>query len=84
MSRKAGAVIINGRRMAFNDGVQGQELINAATNGDPQRRAALYRKGSEFTSVNPNKYYGGDELMDRRGNPVQIKSFPDRSKGEEV
>jgi len=84
MNRQNGTIIINGRRMGFNDGVKGQELINAATNGDPQRRAALYSQGSEFKSIDPNHFYGANQLTDKRGNPVQVKSFPDRSKGMEI
>ena len=80
--RRPGSIIINGRRMDFDgNGVQGREIIAAATHGDPRRRAALYKRGGEFKHIEPDRFYGSDQLRDKYGNPVQVKSFPDRSKG---
>ncbi len=78
---QANTIIVNGRRMQVNGGgIHGSDITRAATSGNVKRRA-VFMQGGEFKPVDSTRYYGSDQLQDRYGRPMTVKSMPDRTKG---
>lgn len=74
------AIIINGRRINVPDsGVYGEDIIREASPGRDRR--PVFQDGLDFKTVQPNRLYQKQELIDKKGNPIKISTIPDRTKG---
>ena len=72
-------VIINGRRVACNAGISGQEIINQS--GNSYGRRVVKVSGGYVQKIDPSHHYAPHELKDKNGRPVKIKTMPERTKG---
>lgn len=76
--------IINGRRIDPNNipngGVYGRQLIEEAGFGK-LRRPVMQRGGVDFETVDPNRRYNRNDLIDKHGRGVKVTSIPVRDKG---
>lgn len=73
-------VIVNGHRFPVGSGRYGQELISLA-GGDVAGRRVVRLAGGWFERIDHTRLYSPEDLLDRSGNPIKIKSLPERSKG---
>lgn len=73
-------MIINGKRIPVSGGVSGRTLAQAFGE-QSERRIVKHGKGLSVEPINPNRHYSEQELFDRDGRPIKIKSIPDRRKG---
>lgn len=75
--------IINGRRIdpeSIFGRVHGSELVRGAHAGYGRR--PIIETGGSVSLIDPGRYYGRDELIDKYGRGAKITSMPDRSKGD--
>ncbi len=72
-------IVINGTPRPYKRQISGGEIIEM-TKVPPGRRAVKVGDGN-VQSIEPYKQYKPRELMDKYGNPVQITTMPDRTKG---
>lgn len=74
--------IVNGRRINIPDaGISGSDLDREANPKGKSGRRTVLRDGIHATTVNPNKTYTKDDLINKKGKPVHITDMPDRTKG---
>lgn len=74
--------IINGRRVTNvpSGGVYGSDIIREMGEGGG-RRVVIQKEGLSFETIQKDRRYSKADLIDRKGNPVRVKSIPDRTKG---
>lgn len=72
-------VIINGRRISCDSGISGQDITNMA--GNTSGRRVVKVSGGWVEKIEPSRWYRPEDLKDRNGNPVKIKTMPERTKG---
>ncbi len=72
-------IIVNGRRIACDRGVFGHDITSAA--GNPRKRRVVRIAAGQVQKIDPFHYYSPEELRDKNGRPVKIKTMPERTKG---
>lgn len=72
-------IIINGRRIPCDGGMRGSDIVRAAGVSSGRRVVSVGMGKAE--AIDPDRVYTSNDLKDRHGNPVKIKTMPDRTKG---
>ena len=72
-------IIVNGRRIFCGNGVSGRDITSAA--GNPSKRRVVKIASGHVQKIDPFHHYSPEELRDKNGRPVKIKTMPERTKG---